>query len=532
MTVSHPNARTVDVDIASEPRRRRRGYGYRPPRRLPLTRSGFAGVGGGRWRLMPAPATFMASSIQVCGLWPWIAGSPLPDVGVPLGVDQIQGFQVFGDPINWFTAGFISNPSVMVFGIPGLGKSTLVVRWILGLADQGIPSMVLGDLKGEYAMVIDALGGLVIQADKDFGINPVSCATLFDAAALIEPAPLVIDTTHPDGGRTGTQVAAELRAQALGQAAMLVIGLCRLARGSALADFEETLLTVAITLLHEQLEDPSLWDLDNLLEHGHPQLAHVAVTRTRREYERAVRGVLRSVRAILHGPMGAVFASRTSTPIPAGIPGGLCVDISPIADGDPKLLGGVMLAVWTQGFQAVDALWELAAALPEKYQWVTPLIVQDELWKPMSLAPGLAQLIDKLARTNRTKGVGEVKVTHSPKDATGLPSRADRVAAMSFAEKAGMLVMFGLAKTDLRTLDESAITLSQAEHRAVASWRSPRSFRRKRRPDGRPKPPPGAGMALIKVGEAPGIPIQVIATQAEIDLHDTNHRFTTRGLRP
>ncbi|MFJ3395350.1 hypothetical protein [Leifsonia aquatica] len=520
--------------LRRSPRRVRRAVGYRAPRRLPLTRRGFAGVGGGRWRLMPAPATFVAASVQVCGLWPFIVGSSRPDAGVPLGEDLTNGSLVYGDPISWFMAGFISNPSAMIFGLPGLGKSTLVTRWIIGLADRGVPSMVLGDLKGEYSDVIRALGGEVLEvAPGKFSINPLALGALQEAATQIRDVDQVHLGVDDDGNpivKTGAQVAEDLSALALQQAATLVLALCRLVRGRGLADYEETLIQVAVQLAHDQFDAPSLHTLDDILTEGHPALERAAVTYGRKEYQEATRRLLRSIRSILHGPMGAYFAGTTSTPIPVGLAGGVSVDISQVARADDKVLAAVMIAVWAHGFAAIDALWELSrAGLAE---WTTALVVQDELWKPMSLAPGLAAMIDQLARTNRSAGVGEVKITHSPKDPQALPTRTDRVLAMSFAEKAGMLVMFGLAKTDLRALDETSISLSQVEHQAVAGWRTPRSFRVKRRPGTRPKPPPGAGHALIKVGEAPGIPVRIRATREELRLHDTNTRWTrttTRG---
>ncbi|MFJ8896603.1 hypothetical protein ACIRCZ_18620 [Leifsonia sp. NPDC102414] len=480
---------------------------------------------------MPAPATFVAASVQVCGLWPFIVGSSRPDTGVPLGVDMTNSSLVYGDPISWFKAGFISNPSAMIFGLPGLGKSTLVTRWIIGLADQGIPSMVLGDVKGEYAKTIRALGGLVIEATPgEFSINPLALGALHDAAEQIEQVEQVhagVDDNGTDLYKPGHQVAGELRALALQQAATLVIALCRLTRGGDLADFEETLITTAVAIAHDSYTKPSLHELDQILTRGHPALERAAVTYTTGQYQKATRRLLRTLRSILHGPMGAIFGGRTTTAIPAGIPGGVCVDISTMARADNKVLAALMIAVWAHGFAAVDALWDLSqAGLAE---WVTPLIVQDELWKPMGLAPGLAEMIDQLARTNRSAGVGEVKITHSPKDADALPTRTDRVLALSFAEKAGMLVLFGLAKTDLHALDVTAISLSDVEHQAVAGWRTPRSFRSRRRNNGRPKAPPGAGNALIKVAEAPGIPVHVVVTPEELELHDTNQRWRTNA---
>ncbi|CAM5701716.1 hypothetical protein SCALM49S_03860 [Streptomyces californicus] len=68
-----------------------------------------------------------ATTVQACGLWPFAAGSGAPMTGVPLGQHLHTGATVCGDPISWFTrARYISNLSLFMLGMPGLGKSTLV----------------------------------------------------------------------------------------------------------------------------------------------------------------------------------------------------------------------------------------------------------------------------------------------------------------------------------------------------------------------------------------------------------------------
>lgn len=91
----------------------------------PVTARGFQGTHGGRWGLMPQLATWVSSSVQVCGLFPFTIGSARPAVGVPLGPDLNTWSLVYCDPVAWFQAGLISNPSVMVSGSPASGNR----RW-------------------------------------------------------------------------------------------------------------------------------------------------------------------------------------------------------------------------------------------------------------------------------------------------------------------------------------------------------------------------------------------------------------------
>lgn len=487
---------------------------------------------------MPQLATWVSSSVQVCGLYPFTIGSARPALGVPLGPDLTNWSLVYCDPIAWFDAGLISNPSVMVFGIPGMGKSSLVLRWLAGLCDRGHPPLVFGDLKGEYARLIHSLGGDVIEiAPGLHTINPLDLGALMEAARRIADVPWVDDSKHPDGGKPGQQIATELRELALQQASTLIIGLARLVRGGDLRDYEETLISVATRLVHDSMDDPILEDLVDLIEQGalddgnaHPELMKVSVSFSRADYRKAVQTLLRTLRSILLGPMGVIFNGPTTVQIRVDNPGGMSVDLSGMRRADKKVLAAVMIATWAHGFTAIDAQWELARAGLAEFR--NPFVVGDELWKPMSLAPGMAGLIDQLFRTNRTEGVGQAWITHSPKDALKLPTHEDREAALGFAENAGMIVMFGLAKNAVDALDETTVSMNAEERRCVASWRSPRSFRARRSRNGRPKPPPGAGKALIKVQGATGIAVQVTLVDEELRLHDTNERWSRKRRRP
>jgi hypothetical protein len=55
-----------------------------------------------------------------------------------------------------------------------MGKSTSVRRMVLGLAAQGVTPLILGDLKPDYAQLVDALGGQVLRVGPGLDrINPL-----------------------------------------------------------------------------------------------------------------------------------------------------------------------------------------------------------------------------------------------------------------------------------------------------------------------------------------------------------------------
>ena len=107
-------------------------------------------------------------------MWPLIQAGAPPEIGAPMGPLLKQAGFLCADNISWFRRGLISAPSAMVLALNGLGKSSLVRRIILGTADEGVHSMILGDIKPDYVKLIRLLGGQVITIGHGKGgINPL-----------------------------------------------------------------------------------------------------------------------------------------------------------------------------------------------------------------------------------------------------------------------------------------------------------------------------------------------------------------------
>jgi hypothetical protein len=230
----------------------------------------------------------------------------------------------------------------------------------------------------------------------------------------------------------------------------------------------------------------------------------------------------------LDGPRGTVFAGATTTRIDPERAGGVCVDISAAARQSEDYLAAVMLACWSETFATVEAANALADAhlAPQRHF----LTVIDEMWRPMRLpGAGLVDKLDAITRLNRSEGVGHIFITHTLKDLESMDSIAETRKAKGFAERSAITVTAGLAREDLLALSEIR-RLSAAEVDTVAAWSTPPVWRPRvvQSGDGstRPAPPPGAGRVLIKIGQRPGIATQVLLTQTELDLHDTNARWS------
>lgn len=468
---------------------------------------GWYGVGGGRVGYMDPPTMWRATTVQACGMWPFAAGSGSPMTGVPLGQHLFTGATVCGDPLNWFTrARYISNPSLFMLGMPGLGKSTLVNRMLIGLAATGVVPLVLGDLKPDYADTVRALGGQVISIGRGRGgINVLDPGAMGAAAAKI-------------GGEAGEV----LKAEAHGRVLNMVAALITIVRGRPMDDHEQSVLSAVLHHLRERTpvgRTVLLPDVLRVLTEGPPRVRAVTLDRgDDARYRDAVDPLHRSLLGILDGPLGDTFASETSTRINPDAPA-VCIDISGIGEADTQLTAAAMLAAWSDGLGTVAASHALADAGLAPRRWF--FTVLDELWRPLRAASGIVDRIDALTRLNRSLGLGDAKITHTLKDAEALGTDADRAKARGFVERAGMVVCAGLPRTEMEDLGK-VVGLSRREIELVSSWSSPPGWG----VNGDNEEPPGRGRFLIKVGGRPGIPIKVAITDAERHLHNTNTRWT------
>lgn len=481
-----------------------------PGRGQPAPPRGWPGPGGGQAPHTEPPVMWRGTTVQVCGLWPFVAGSGTPAVGAPLGQHLFTGATVCGDPVSWFQrAHLISNPSMFILGRPGLGKSTLVLRMLLYLAATGCTPLVLGDLKPDYADAVRNLGGQVITLGRGIG-----------GLNVLDPGAM-----GPVARRIGGQAGEALLAEAQGRMLTIVAALITLVRGHPVDDHEQAVLSAGLRSLSTPLNEggagrvPTLPDLVQVLEQGSERVRAVTLDRgDERRYRAAVDPLHRSLLGLLDGPLGDMFAEQTTTHIDLQAPA-VAVDISRIGEADAQLTAAAMLATWSDGLGCVAAAHALADAGLAPRRWY--FAVLDELWRPLRASGGLVDRIDAMTRLNRSWGLGQVMITHTLRDLEAVGSEADRVKARGFVERAGMVGCLGLPRSELGDLDK-IVGLSQREVDLITSWSSPVGWGSA---GTGAEPPPGLGRALLKIGNRPGVPIRTAITAAEAALHDTNARW-------
>ncbi|MFI5627555.1 hypothetical protein ACIA03_29130 [Nocardioides sp. NPDC051685] len=481
-----------------------------------VTPRGMTGLGGGRWGSIPQPPGWYGSSAQLCGIYPFSAGTFRPGMGTPLGRDMEVGTAVAGDMKTWYDQGLISSSSMMLFGLNGNGKSSVAQRFMYGMAARGIAPAVFDPIKNEHSEAVAALGGHVVSIGprSKHRINPLDLGALGEAADRI-------------GGTLGD----DMREAAVRQAVDLVALIVQVNRGRPLEDIEDTALGQMVRSVIARVEDPWIKDLLAGFDTPPPEVVAATGRLDAAEFQRDFRSLRDAVIAVAHGDLGYLLGAKESVRLSVGNPGGFCFDTSSIPESNTRLLSAAMLATWSIGFSTIDAHWELSQYDPS-IRWGGYLTVQDEFWFPMRAVEGIVDRADRVGRTNRSLGVSELKITHSPKDFLSLTNAKDREAARGFAERSGVLGLMALSRDDLMALSQNVVRLNNREMDLVNSFNSPPGWKAQLDPDGRPLPPPGAGKMLLKIPGQVGIPIQVSLTDLERNKHVTDERSRRTPTRP
>ncbi len=125
-----------------------------------VARRGRARAGHG-WSPVPAPLVgYRASTAQIGGVFPLLSANGLPPTGALIGYDVLSAGAFYVDPAGWVLAqpAIVTNPNVITFGKPGMGKSATVKMALLRLMRFGVRTIVAGDVKGEYEDLCRAVG--------------------------------------------------------------------------------------------------------------------------------------------------------------------------------------------------------------------------------------------------------------------------------------------------------------------------------------------------------------------------------------
>ncbi|NKV13009.1 hypothetical protein GS909_23140 [Rhodococcus hoagii] len=342
-------------------------------------------------------------------------------MGVPLGQHLYTGAPVCFDPLSWMTrARFIQQPSMMLLGLPGFGKSTLCRKLILGMLYSGVTTLVLGDMRPDYRKLAELIRedvgpdrAQVIELGRGGQINPLDMGPLAQILPILEAA----------GTPAADRTAAIVRTRVVNDRLRRVTTLLQLTRGKKqIEDYEISALRAAIDILDDRMEDgrqPILAELEQVLEENSERIRSAYKAETHAEYLAESKSLRRTLHALIEGEFGTVFNGQTTDPINvnAAI---VDVDVSGVATTDRKLKGATLLVCWEHGFAATEAAHYLAdAGCGPKRNF---MVVLDEMWQVLRAGVGMVDRVDELTRLNRAWGTVLLMCTHTVGDLQSLPT--------------------------------------------------------------------------------------------------------------
>jgi hypothetical protein len=462
---------------------------------------GWKRAAGGPVGYIEAPYEIQGTTVQVCGYYPFSVGAGMPVIGTPLGYHLMNRSLVCADPISWFLHGIVSNPSAFILGQPGLGKTSLVHRWIAVLADWGVIPMVLADSRPDYVRTIRELDGQVITFSPGQGhINPL------DLGPLVRKMNTLGDAADRE------QAVAEMSQRRKS----LITGLVAMFLERGLRPHERTLIAQALAALDPDLQHPPvLHDLIGYIQ-SRPELLRKATLTydDTVEYDARVRDVLDALIALgPDGMYGDMFSEPTSEHITPGKP--VVFDISGINENDHLLMGAVQSLCWNLGSAAVSAEQYIAADQGRPRR--TYFLVMDELWRILRASDDMVYFIDSITRLNRGRGMAQVMITHTMNDLK-LKSEHLTETAWGFVERSALVLLGGLSEGEMGNLEE-VFNLSQAEISTLSDWTGEAPVDQW---TGKAGMRPGAGNFLLKTGKESGIPFHVQLVDAEKETTNTN----------
>jgi hypothetical protein len=448
---------------------------------------GWARRGAGRAPQPPPPRVFRGSTSQVQGLYPWLHGARLPQAGAYVGVDCLSGAAFACHPVEWLRLGLITNPNLLVTGLPGAGKSATIKALALRLMAYGVRVFVVGDIKNEYAPLARALGVTPVELGPGLAarLNPL------DAGPLGDELP-----RDAEGLR---QRLAEIHRRRL----TLLSTLVTMRLGRPLEPTGEAALSLAIRRVSGEarattvLADPTIAQVWQLLRDPTPEMAtELRVRPGVDELREMVRPVTDALGTMVTGSLSGLFDGPTTVHPDFAAPI-QTVDVSRLHNRDDGTLAMTLACVSSWGQAAIDI-----PGGPVR------MIIRDELWRSMRV-PAMVRKIDSDLRLSRAEGTIQVLATHRLADFEAAGAAGSEPAAIARNLISSCDIRVCLAQ-DTQPLDmtREAIGLTATECAHIGSWSAAQ-----------------IGRALWKIGRASSHVVHLVLTPAEQRLFWTNQRM-------
>ena len=452
-----------------------------PPRR------GYARKFAGRAPKTPPIPVFRSSTGQFSGLYPWLYGQSMPPVGVYIGVDCLTGGAFSCHPIEWLHSGLITNPNMLITGVPGAGKSAAIKSLAMRLMAYGVKTFVLGDIKNEYAALSRALGVEPVELGPGLGarLNPLDAGPL----GMNLPA-------DPELLRERLE---EIHRRRITLLASLVV----MRLGRALTPTEEAAFSLAIKQASgeatgNRLIDPTIPQVWALLRDPLPEMAEELRVRDGDvdELREMIRPAVDALGNMVQGSLSGLFDGPTTVGVDFSAPI-QTVDLSRIDGRGDETVAMTLACVSSWG----------QAAIAEPGGPVR-LVVRDELWRAMRV-PAMIRKLDSDLRLSRAQGTIQVLSTHRLADfeAVGAAGSEEVTIAKNLIASCDVRICLRQDTAPL-AMTREAIGLTDTECAHIASWSGEHR-----------------GRAVWKIGRSASHVVQTVLTPLERQLYHTNERM-------
>ncbi|MFI9332938.1 type VI secretion protein [Kitasatospora sp. NPDC052868] len=457
---------------------------------------GWGGPFAGRSAARVRPEVFRADTGRASGLYPFLYAAPAPPVGAYIGWNTLTSETFSAHPAEWVRAGLVTNPNVMVTGIPGAGKSAHIKALCLRLAAFGHRSLIAGDVKGEYSALARHLGvePVRIGLGQVGRLNPLDAGPLGqDLALLKDPLELKARLVEIHRRRLTLVTALlelQLRRPLLPQEGEALSVALREVTGELAGASETRLAEPTLPMIYHVLRDPT----ERMARELRVRDGDVQTTR---ENVAPLRGALA---ALVDGHLGGLFDQPTSIALDWDAPMQV-VDISALSGSGDEVVAMVLTCVSSWAQSAIDR--------PGSRPWI---VVRDELWRQMrSGGAAMVRKVDEDLRLSRATGTIQILATHRLSDFESVGAEGSEASAIARDLIASCETRIQLAQ-DTRPLrmTREAIGLTDSEADLIGSW--------------------GAGQrgrALWKVGRSGSYAVQLILSQLERQIFETDERMAS-----
>lgn len=453
---------------------------------------GWPGEGAGRAASVPSGEVFRADTERASGLFPFLYGASLPPVGTYIGWNTLTQQSFSAHPSVWVQLGLVTNPNIMITGIPGSGKSAHIKALGFRLMALGHSMLVAGDVKGEYSALSRHLGCEPVRLGPGLAgrLNPLDAG----------PLGVEVDQTANE------ELARAQRAEIHRRRLTLLQALLELHLQRPVDPIEQEALDVALREvtgeLHGQthLSTPTLPQVHAVLRDPTPAMAEELRVRDREiQLAREQMASLRSALGrMITGHLSGLFDEQTSVALDWDAPI-QSIDISALRAYGDETVAMVLTCVSSWAQSALDR--------PGGKPW---LVVRDELWRQLrSGGAAMARKIDSDLRLSRAEGVIDVLATHRLSDLEAVGAAGSEASSIARDLIASCETRIQLHQ-DTRPLaiTRDAIGLTDAECALIASWSGQR------------------GRALWKVGGAGSShAVQLMLSKTERALFETDERM-------